>query len=150
MVPAGKALGTQFGVAAENEKASLGFGLVAVPSEADASGALAEMRKILSSYAQKGVPADLVEASKRSEVTEAQFRRNSIPGLASVWSDALAAKGRNSPEEDVDAISQGDRRRREPRGKTVPAERQHDHRDTEARAERRSRRRAGLWRAAES
>lgn len=105
MVPAGKALGTQFGMAAENEKASLGFGLVAVPSEADASGALAEMRKILNNYAQKGVPADLVEASKRSELTEAQFRRNSIPGLASVWSEALAAKGRTSPDEDVEAIS---------------------------------------------
>ncbi len=105
MVPAGKALGTQFGVAAENDKASLGFALVAVPSEADASGALTEMRKILNNYAQNGVPADLVEASKRSEVTDAQFRRNSIPGLASVWSDALAAKHRNTPEEDVDAIS---------------------------------------------
>ena len=105
MVPAGKALGTQFGVAAENEKASLGFGLVAVPSEADASGALTQMRNILNHYAQAGVPADLVEASKRSELTEAQFRRNSIPGLASVWSESLAAKGRTSPDEDVDAIS---------------------------------------------
>ena len=105
MVPAGKALGTQFGMAAENEKASLGFALVAVPSEADASGALTEMRTILGNYARNGVPADLVEASKRSEVTEAQFRRNSIPGLANVWSDALAAKGRTSPEEDVEAIS---------------------------------------------
>ena len=104
MVPAGKALGTQFGVAAENAKASLGFGLVAVPSEADATGALTEMRGILNRYAQTGVPADLVDAAKRSEVAEAQFRRNSIPGLASVWSDAVAAKGRTSPDEEVDAI----------------------------------------------
>lgn len=104
MVPAGKALGTQFGVAAENEKASLGFGLVAVPSEADAAGAVAEMRTILNRYAQNGVPEDLVEASKRSEVAQAQFSRNSIPGLASAWSEALAAKKRNSPDEDVDAI----------------------------------------------
>ena len=104
MVPAGKALGTQFGMAAENAKASLGFALVAVPSAADASGALAEMRSILNRYASRGVPADLVAAAKRSEVTEAQFRRNSIPGLASVWSDALAAKGRTSPDEDVKAI----------------------------------------------
>jgi zinc protease len=50
------------------------------------------------------VPADLVEAAKRSEVTEAQFGRNSIPGLASVWSDALAAKGRTSPDTDVEEI----------------------------------------------
>ncbi len=104
MVPAGKALGTQFGVAAENEKASLGFGLVAVPAEADASSALNEMRGILNRYAQNGVPADLVEASKRSELTEAQFRKTSIPGLASVWSEALAARGRTSPDEEVEAI----------------------------------------------
>ena len=104
MVPAGKALGTQFGTAAENAEASLGFALVAVPSEADAAAAVTEMRSILNRYAQNGVPADLVEASKRSEVTQAQFQKNSIPGLASAWSDALAAKGRNSPDEDVDAI----------------------------------------------
>ncbi|HVZ22716.1 MAG TPA: pitrilysin family protein, partial [Vicinamibacterales bacterium] len=32
------------------------------------------------------------------------FQRNSIPGLAAVWSDALAAEGRMSPDEDVQAI----------------------------------------------
>ncbi len=104
MVPAGKALGTQFGTAADNAEASLGFGLVAVPSEADAAAAVAEMRSIITRYAQNGVPADLVEASKRSEIAQAQFQKNSIPGLASAWSDALAAKGRNSPDDDVDAI----------------------------------------------
>jgi zinc protease len=63
-----------------------------------------EMRQILSNYAQKGVPEDLVAASIRSEVADAEFQRNSIPGLADVWSDALAAEGRNSPDEDVAAI----------------------------------------------
>jgi zinc protease len=62
------------------------------------------MRTIFSNYAQKGVPEDLVDAAKRSEVASAEFERNSIPGLASVWSDALAAEGRNSPDEDIEAI----------------------------------------------
>jgi zinc protease len=62
------------------------------------------MRKILADYAANGVPADLVEATKRREIASAEFRRNSIPGLAETWSDALAAEGRNSPDEDVDAM----------------------------------------------
>jgi zinc protease len=46
----------------------------------------------------------LVEAAKRREIAAAEFRRNSIPGLAAVWSDALAAEGRNSPDENVEAM----------------------------------------------
>jgi zinc protease len=104
MVPAGKALAAEFGVAETYPKASVGYGLVALPSGVDATGAIAEMRQILANYAQKGVPEDLVEAAKRSEVAQAEFQRNSIPGLTDVWSEALAAEGRNSPDEDVEAI----------------------------------------------
>ena len=55
-------------------------------------------------YLKNGVPADLVEAAKRGEIAGAEFQRDSIPGLASAWSQALAGEGRNSPEEDVDAM----------------------------------------------
>ena len=65
---------------------------------------LQEMRAILANYATKGVPAELVDAAKRSEVAAAEFQRNSIPGLANVWSNALAAEGRTSPDEDVEAM----------------------------------------------
>jgi zinc protease len=104
MVPAGKALGTEFGLVETYPKASVAFGLVAEPAEVDMTAAIAEMRKILAGYAEKGVPEDLVEAAKRSEVASAEFQRNSIPGLADLWSNALAAEGRNSPDEDVAAI----------------------------------------------
>jgi zinc protease len=104
MVPAGKALGAQFGIAEAYPKASVGYGLVALPSAADATGAIKELRAILANYAQKGVPEDLVAAAIRSEVASAEFERNSIPGLANVWSSALAAEGRTSPDEDVEAI----------------------------------------------
>ena len=104
MVPAGKALAAEFGLAETYKKASVGFGLVALPAEADATSAIAEMRQILTRYASDGVPGELVDAAKRSEIAQAEFERNSIPGLANVWSDALAAEGRNSPEEDIDAI----------------------------------------------
>jgi zinc protease len=104
MVPAGKALAAEFGMAEPYERASVGYGVVALPAGADVGAALAEMRRILAGYAQNGVPAELVEAAKRHEVADAEFARDSIPGLANVWSNALAAEGRNSPDEDVDAI----------------------------------------------
>lgn len=104
MVPAGKALGTEFAMAEEYPMASVGFGVVAEPAGVDAAAAIAEMRGILEGYAAKGVPEELVDAAKRSEVAAAEFQRNSIPGLANVWSNAVAAEGRTSPDEDVAAL----------------------------------------------
>ncbi|MGH9606728.1 MAG: M16 family metallopeptidase [Terracidiphilus sp.] len=104
MVPAGKALDAAFGLAETYHKASVGYGVVVLPAEGAAPGAVDEMRQILANYAAKGVPEDLVAAAKRSEIAQAEFQRNSIPGLADVWSNALAAEGRTSPEQDIDAI----------------------------------------------
>lgn len=104
MVPAGRALAAEFGLAETYRKASVGFGLVALPASQDPTNAIKEMRSILESYAKNGVPADLVAAAKKSELAQAEFQRNSIPGLANVWSNALAAEGRTSPQEDIDAI----------------------------------------------
>ena len=104
LVPAGKALAAEFGEAESYPQASVGYGLVAVPAGADVTGATKEMKTILANYAAKGLPEELVEAAKRSEIAQAEFQRNSIPGLASAWSEALAAEGRNSPDEDIEAI----------------------------------------------
>lgn len=104
MVPAGRALAAEFGAAESYPKASVGYGLVAQPAGVDTTPALNEMRQVIANYAQNGLPADLIEAAKRSEIAQAEFQRNSIPDLANVWSNALAAEGRNSPQEDIDAI----------------------------------------------
>jgi zinc protease len=104
LVPAGKALAAEFGVAEPYTQASVGYGLVALPAGADAGGAIQEMRGILTHYAETGVPDELVEAAKRHELADAEFERNSIPGLANVWSNALAAEGRASPDEDIEDI----------------------------------------------
>ncbi len=104
MVPAGKALAAEFGLAESYPKASVGFGLVAQPAGVDITATIAQMNQIIQKYATDGVPPELVEASRKSEIAQAEFQRNSIPGLANVWSNALAAEGRNSPEEDVEAI----------------------------------------------
>jgi zinc protease len=104
LVPQGKALETEFGLAETHPKASMAYSVAVLPAAADSAPVIQEMRKILADYAANGVPADLVEAAKRREIASAEFRRNSIPGLAETWSDALAAEGRNSPDEDVDAM----------------------------------------------
>jgi zinc protease len=62
------------------------------------------VRDILERVAREGVPAELVEAAKLQERSAAQFQRNSIPELASVWSDALALYGLSSPDEDLERI----------------------------------------------
>jgi zinc protease len=104
MVPAGKALYATFGMAENYPKASVGYGEIALPAGADATGPINEMRQIVEGYAQKGLPQDLFDAAKRDEIASAEFQRNSIPGLASVWSEALTAEGRNSPDDDLQAI----------------------------------------------
>ena len=84
--------------------AGFGYANAAFPREQDSSALIAEMKRIVADYVAKGFPADLVEATKRREVAEAEFRRNSISGLAAEWSQALAVEGRNSPDDDIEAI----------------------------------------------
>jgi zinc protease len=104
LVPAGKALEAQFELSETYPKASVGFAVAALPAGTDPSAILADVTGIVSAYAQKGLPTELIDAAKRSEIASAEFQRNSIPDLASDWSNALAAEGRNSPDEDVEAI----------------------------------------------
>ena len=129
MVPAGKALYASFGIAESYPKASVGFGEIALPAGADAAGPINEMRQIIEGYAQKGLPQDLFDAAKRAEIASAEFQRNSIPGLASVWSEALAAKAA-TPRMTHQAIRRS-RGRREPSGKIVPGAFEFHHRHSE-------------------
>ena len=115
-------------------KASVAYSAAVLPADGDAAPVIAEMRKILADYAANGVPAELVEAAKRREIAGAEFRRNSIPGLAEVWSDALAAEGRNSPDEDVDAMKRVTLGRRESGRQAISGRPEIDHGGTEARA----------------
>ena len=104
LVPAGKALYASFDVAESYPQASVGFSVTALPAATAPTAVVAEMRSIVANYVRQGFPAELVDASKRSEIASALFRRNSISDLAAVWSQAVAAEGRKSPDEDVEAI----------------------------------------------
>jgi zinc protease len=104
LVPQGKALATDFELVETYPKASAAFALAALPSGTDPKIIDAEVKRIMESYANQGVPADLVEASKKGELAGAEFERNSISNLASTWSESLAVEGKKSPDEIVEAI----------------------------------------------
>jgi zinc protease len=104
MVADGRALATDFSLLESYPKASAAYALAALPAGSDPTAVTADIKKILLKYVNEGVPADLVEAAKKGEIAGAEFARNSITNLAALWSQALAAEGRQSPAEDVAAI----------------------------------------------
>jgi zinc protease len=105
LAAAGKALSTGFSLSTL-PKAGLGYAMAALPQGGNAQDIIREVRSILSQSVQHGIAADLVEAAKRRAKAEAEFQKNAVFGLASAWSQALAVEGRQSPDDDVQAIAQ--------------------------------------------
>ena len=108
LVARGEALGVGFSFDPQ-ARASLGYFVMAYPESADGpdeKGRALEnkVRAIIAGIAKNGVPPSLVKAAKLAERSELEFRKNSIHGLASLWSTAVAEQGLSSPEEDLDRI----------------------------------------------
>jgi zinc protease len=103
LVPEGKALSASFSYDTLT-RAGLGYAGAAFPAGADAEKLLAEMRAVLAAELKNGLSQDLVEAAKRREVASLEFQKNSVSGLAMAWSQAVVVEGRQSPEDDVEAI----------------------------------------------
>jgi zinc protease len=103
LVAEGKALFTEFSGGAL-PKAAFGYASAAFPNGGDGQVLVSAIKNIVAEYVKSGVPAELVEAAKRHEVVDAEFQKNSVTGLASLWSQALAVEGRNSPDDDIEAI----------------------------------------------
>jgi zinc protease len=104
LVPEGKALYTGFSMNGL-QHAGIGFSLAVFPKGADANKLLTEVSSVLNEELKNGVDSDLVAAAKRDEIASFEFQKNSVSGLASVWSQALAVEGRQSPSEDLEAIT---------------------------------------------
>ena len=103
LVPEGKALNTDIeGVTLP--KGGAGYVMAAFPQGGDGKALIATVKRIVADYLKNGISPELVAAAKQHEVADAEFRKNSISGLASIWSQAVAVEGRNSPDDDIEAI----------------------------------------------
>ncbi len=103
LVPQGKALGTDFSLE-PLPKAGLVYAEATFPEGGDPKALEGELRAILGKVVKDGVPPELVEAAKLQERRQAEFQKNSIAGLASVWAEAVAVYGLNSPDDDLARI----------------------------------------------
>ncbi len=103
LVASGKALYADFSLE-PLAKAGLGIATTAFPLGGDPEALKREMRAILARIAKEGVPPALVAAAKLQEKRAAESEKNSISGLAMVWSEAVAVDGLASPEDDLARI----------------------------------------------
>src|ERR1039457_1514301 len=92
LVPQGKAISAGFALD-PLPQAGLAYAEVSFSKGEDPKALEAEVRSILKKVAQQGVPPELVEAAKLQERRQAEFQKNSIEGLASIWADAVALYG---------------------------------------------------------
>jgi len=105
LVPQGKALFAAFSYDTL-PKSGLGYAIAGFPAGGDSTNLLAEVKDILLAQINSQVSADLVEAAKRREIISAELQKNSVSGLASAWSEAVAVEGRSSPDDDINLIRQ--------------------------------------------
>jgi zinc protease len=103
LVPQGKAINASFALD-PLPQAGLAYAEVSFAKGEDPKALEAEVRAILKKVAQQGVPPELVAAAKLQERRQAEFQKNSIEGLASIWADAVALYGLRSPDEDLERI----------------------------------------------
>jgi zinc protease len=103
LVPQGKAISAEFALD-PLPQAGLAYAEVSFSKGEDPKALEAEVRAILAKVKREGVPPELIAAAKLQERRQAQFEKNSIEGLASVWADAVALYGLSSPDEDLQRI----------------------------------------------
>jgi zinc protease len=103
LAASGKAYGSEFDVV-PYPATSIGVALLAVPVSTKPEDADALLRGVIDNYRKNGVPADLVAAAKLREVSQLEFAGNSIEGLASQWSEAVAIEGLASPDDAIAAF----------------------------------------------
>ena len=103
LVVSGKALDIDFSLLTL-PAAGMAYAAASFPKGTDPQSLIKEIRRILADDVKKGFSADLVEAAKRNRLTRAELQKNSVPGLAMAWSQALALEGRQSPDDTLSAI----------------------------------------------
>ncbi|MGE5189845.1 MAG: M16 family metallopeptidase, partial [Gemmatimonadota bacterium] len=84
LVPDGKALAAGFDAEAFPE-AGFGYASAAFPPGGNGAALVSELKVIVAGYVRDGIPPALVEAARRREIADAEFRKNSVEGLAAAW-----------------------------------------------------------------
>ena len=82
----------------------MAYASISYPADGDPKVAQADLRAALQKILREGVSADLVEAAKTQEERQTEFQKNSIAGLANVWSEAVAVYHLTSPQQDLERI----------------------------------------------
>ncbi|MGH8215405.1 MAG: M16 family metallopeptidase [Rhodanobacteraceae bacterium] len=104
MALTGKALFGGFG-GSFKPHAGIGFAEAAFPRGGDSAQVLKNVEAIIAEAASKGVPAELVTAAKNKAIADLEYKKNSVPGLANAWSQALAFREGASPDDIRAAIA---------------------------------------------
>jgi zinc protease len=95
----GKALAT--GAQAQTfPKAGISIVESDVPVSKPGAEAITDIEAVIDGYKKTGLPPELVKVAKEREVAQAEFSRNSVQGLATLWSQTLAVENR-TPDEDL-------------------------------------------------
>lgn len=100
LVAQGRAVSAEFALD-PLPRMGMGYAAVSFPASGDPKAIDAAVRAILTRVARDGVPPELLTAAKLQEHREAEFQKNSISNLASIWSDAVALYGLSSPDADL-------------------------------------------------
>lgn len=100
----GQALFASFSISTTLPQGGIGFAYGAA-NGGDSSSLAERIKAVISDYEKNGISDDLVEASKRQLIAQAEFNRNSISGLADAWAEALAVQGASSPDDEVAAFA---------------------------------------------
>jgi zinc protease len=95
----GKALQT-FAQAQTYPKAGLSLIGSAVTVGTPGASAVNDLKAVIAGYKKTGLPPELVAVAKEREVAQAEFARNSVQGLATLWSQTLAVENR-TPDDDL-------------------------------------------------
>lgn len=103
LVTGGKALSIEFYYEPLPE-GGIGFLVAEFPRDTNPEPLLQSIDSIINIELTKGFDPNLLQAAKLQKISVAEFQKNSIDGLASVWSEAVAVRGRSSPDEDLVAI----------------------------------------------
>ncbi len=80
------------------QNAGLGLAVGGYPRGGDPQPVLKRMQAVLAEAGTKGLDPALIEVAKRKAISDLEFQKNSVAGLANAWSYALAVEGAESPD----------------------------------------------------